>query len=131
MSKLRVMPEYEWNEDHQAVELIPGSFDYRSKWACCHCRKSFTRVRSVKVPEDVYCPDCKTKSTDMGHLFESPPKRDLKRWKIVEILGRNNLRYNRVSNMVFLERFITGFGKFSPQEVEENIIEYFERRNLK
>jgi hypothetical protein len=92
--KLRNMPRYEWNEAHQAIELIPGTLNYRSKWACFTCRKSFTRVRSVTQPEDVIFPDCKTKSTDMGHLFEPPPKRDIRRWKIVEMLDRNNLRFS-------------------------------------
>lgn len=116
------MARYEWNEDHQSLERIPN---YRSKWACFTCRKSFTRVRSVTEPEEVVCPNCKTKAADMGHLFESPPKRDIRRWKIMEILGRNNLRFSRAGNVVFIGHYITGHGKCSPEQVEKNVIEYF------
>lgn len=119
------MPRYEWNEAHQAIELIPGTLNYRSKWACFTCRKSFTRVMSVTQPEEVVCPDCKTKATDMGHLFESPPKRNLRRWKIMEILGRNNLGFSTAGNVAFIRYCITNYGKSSPEQVEKNITEYF------
>jgi len=123
LSEISNMPRYEWNEDHQA--LIPGKFNYRSKWVCFNCRKSFTRVRSVTEPEDVVCPDCKTKATDMGHLFQPPPKRDIRRWKIMEILGRNNFRFWKASSVAFIEHFITDYGKCSPEQVEKNVTEYF------
>jgi hypothetical protein len=126
------MPIYEWNEDHQAIELIPGTFNYRSKRAYFDCRKSFTRVRSVTEPEDVICPDCKAKATDMGYLFEPPPKRDIRRWKIVEILARNNLGFRTAGNVAFIGYCITDYGKSSPEQVEKNITEYFgSRRKFK
>jgi DNA-directed RNA polymerase subunit RPC12/RpoP len=118
------MPRYEWNEAHQTIELIPGTVNYRSKWACFTCRKSFTRVRSVTVPEDVVCPDCKTKATDMGHLFKPPSKRDIRRWKIMEILGRNNFSFRDASNVIVIEHFITDHGKCSPQQAEQNVIDF-------
>lgn len=119
------MPRYEWNEAHQAIELIAGTLNYRSKWACFTCRKSFTRVRSVPEPEEVICPDCKTKATDMGHLFEPPPKRDLRGWKIMEILGRNNFGFCTASHVSYIRHFITNHGKCSPEQVEKNVTEYF------
>ena len=119
------MPKYEWNEDHQVIDLIAGTFNYRSKWACFNCRKSFTRVRSVTEPEDVICPDCKTRATDVGHLFEPPPKRDIRSWKIIEILGRNHLGFRKTSNVIFIDYFIADYGKCSPEQVEKNVIAYF------
>jgi DNA-directed RNA polymerase subunit RPC12/RpoP len=122
------MPRYEWNEDHQALKLIPGTLNYRSKWTCLHCRKSFTRVRSVTETEDVVCPDCITKATDMGHLFEPPPKRDIRRWKIMEILARNNLGFSTEGNVAFIRYCITDYGTSSPEQVEKNITQYFGSR---
>jgi len=115
------MPTYQWNDDHQALELVPGTFNYRSKWACFDCRKSFTRVRPTTEPDKVLCPDCKEKAVDMGHLFEAPPKRDVRSWKVAEVLGKNQLKYRTAGNVAFLNYMITGNGKCSPEEVARNI----------
>lgn len=122
------MPAYQWNEDHQAIEMVPGTSNYRSKWACFDCRKSFTRVRSVSKPEAVICPDCQQKATDMGHLFEAPPKRDLRGWKVMEVLGRNHLSFRTAGSVAFLNHMITGHGKCAPEEVERNVKMFFTRK---
>jgi len=101
---------------------------FRSKWACFNCRKSFLRVRFVNESEDVVCPDCKTISTDMGYLFEAPAKREIRKWKIMEILARNNLRFRNTSNIAFIRYMITGNDKCSPREVEKNIAQYFDKK---
>ena len=116
------MPKYEWNDDHQAIEPIPGTYKYRSKWACFDCRTSFVRVRGVEEADDVVCPNCQQKATDMGYLFEAPPKRNKQAWRMMEILAENNLTFKKAASVAFLRRF-TELG--SPEKVQREIDAYY------
>ena len=122
------MPKYEWNEDHQAIEIIPGTYKYRSKWACFDCRTSFTRVRGVEEPDEVICPNCQQQATDMGYLFEPPAKRDKRAWKVMEVLGRSRLIFRTAGNVAFIRYMITSDEQNTPEEVQRRIDAYFSSR---
>ncbi|WP_237068191.1 hypothetical protein [Microbulbifer guangxiensis] len=121
------MATYIWDENQQRLKVKPGSYCYRSKWACFSCRKSFTRMREGNKPGIVHCPDCKMAATDMGHLFEPPPKRSVRRWQIMELLGKYSLGFYTAGNVAFINYMIAGNFKLPPKEVEKNIIQYLSK----
>ena len=116
------MPIYEWNEDLHLVECRPESLPYRSKWACFACRKAFTRKRQ-SVGDAVACPDCGDSATDMGYLFEPPPKRDRKSWAVMKVLGKNGLVFHKAASKPYINRFITDGNTLSPSQVQARIDE--------
>lgn len=123
------MTHYNWDESTQSMKVDEATFNYCSKWACFNCRKSFTRTRVAGTSVEVKCPDCKRLAADMGHLFEVPPKRKVKEWKIAELLGKNRIRNDKVSTVVFIKRYIIVNTSLSLREIEKNIYTYIKRRN--
>ncbi len=119
------MTMYFWNLDTQVMERVPNNYSYRSKWACFKCRKSFMRKRLSTMPGIVKCPDCGCQSTDMRHLFQAPPKRNKRQWKIMELLGNKNFKYYKSSAVYYINSFITGNNKLTVKEVQQNIESYF------
>lgn len=124
------MPIYEWNSELQIVEARPDSLPYRSKWACFDCRKSFVRNRPQDAPA-VVCPDCGEVATDMGYLFEAPPKRDLRAWQVMRVLGDCRVRFSKVSSKVFIEHFLTGSGALHPDRVRERVEDLIRRNQAR
>ena len=122
------MPKYEWNKDEQRSQIVPGSYHYRSKWACFSCKKSFMRKRKESTPDVIICPDCKEVATDMGYLFQPPAKKDSRAWKIMEILGRNMFRFNKASAVSYIRYMITENNKLSPDEVQKNVERYLKSK---
>ena len=110
------MAIYEWDEDIQALVLQTNSLEHRSKWACFSSRKSFVRKRQTDE-QRVVCPDCSEESTDMGHLFEPPPKRDQRSWEVMEVLARFGLRFSRPGTAFFIDRILTEQGGISPKNL--------------
>ncbi len=106
-----------YNKDLQA-EI--KEFVYRSRWVCFSCRKSFSRKRQ-NINIEVKCPDCRMLATDMGRFFKAPPKRNLRLWRIMELLGKNGFRYNHANSVFKINFLITGDNKLSPRMVEERI----------
>jgi len=121
------MPQYEWNPDTQSVQIVPDSYAYRSKWACFSCRTSFTRIRPTPEADEVICPNCQTPATDMGYLFEAPPKRNLRAWKIMETVAQRGFRFHTAGNVAFIKAFILNEGKSTLGEVKQNLDFYVNR----
>lgn len=117
------MPIYEWDEDTQAIVIRSDSFPYRSKWACFTCRKSFTRIRQ-SYDAKVKCPDCSSQATDMGHLFEPPPKSNRRAWEVAEILGNYGFGYRRASSKYFIRQFFTDGDTLPPKLVRCRVEKY-------
>jgi len=116
--KYAIRYQQTYNKDTQSVSV--KTLDYRSKWACVCCRKAFTRVRE-NIDSKVKCPDCGKLAIDMGHLFEPPAKRNIRLWKIMQMLGENGIKYSRSGMVAKINYLITGDNKLSLKVVNENI----------
>lgn len=112
----------EWNAPLQVVEEKPEYLQYRSKWACFHCRTAFVRFRSQQ--QTVCCPTCQAIASDMGYLFKPPAKRDKKAWAIAQLLAEHHISYYRVGAVAFINAFITEYGTLPLKEVQKNIERY-------
>jgi len=61
----------------------------------------------------------------MGYLFEPPAKRNKKLWVVMELLGKNSIRYSKLGNVIYINYMITGDSKLGTKEVEANVAKYF------
>ncbi|ACX90170.1 hypothetical protein [Pectobacterium parmentieri] len=109
----------EWNEHLQIAEWQPEHLQYRSKWACFYCRTAFVRFQSQQ--QAVRCPTCEAITSDMGYLFQPPPKHNKKAWAIVQLLAKHHIAYHRVGAVAFINAFITEYGKSPLKAVQKNI----------
>jgi len=87
------MARYIWNEDLQSIVVDPNSFANRSKWVCFACKKSHVRVQHNES-SDVLCPSCRQPTVDMGYLFQAPPKRNSRLWRVMKLLGQYGYKYS-------------------------------------
>ncbi|WP_174870706.1 hypothetical protein [Pectobacterium polaris] len=109
----------EWNEHLQIAEEKVEYLQYRSKWACFHCRTAF--VRFLSKQQTVCCPTCGAITSDMGYLFKSPARKNKKAWAIIQLLAKYHLGYYRVGAVAFIDTFITEHGKLPLRDVKKNI----------
>ncbi|MEM6274703.1 MAG: hypothetical protein AAF735_05625 [Myxococcota bacterium] len=114
------MAIYVWNSDTQALELDRDALPYRSKWACFDCRKSFTRFRG-STDARVVCPDCASETVDMGFLFEPPPRRDTRTWRLMRTLADFGFRFHRSSSQVFIDRFLWDQKTLTPRRLKARL----------
>jgi heterodisulfide reductase subunit C len=114
--------KYIWDEDLQSMRFQSDSYRYRSKWACFKCRTAFTRCRARFNADQVVCPVCASIATDMGYLFEPPAKRNIRLWKVMEVLGSYGIKYDRAGNVVFINYALTGNNRLQALEVEHNVL---------
>jgi tRNA G26 N,N-dimethylase Trm1 len=61
-------------------------------YACFDCRKTFRReVDLSRNP----CPDCGGWMHHMGSYFEAPRRRDVKAWRVIEVLVEQKMNWPR------------------------------------
>ena len=71
---------------------------YKYPYACFGCRKVYKRdiAKLSFYPASKHrykCPKCEGMLCSMGSNFKAPSSTDSIRWKVVEVLHRNGLRY--------------------------------------
>ena len=115
------MPERRYNSDIQDFEIVPGSYNYRSKWVCFKCFKSFTKTLKTIEEKEVRCPYCQEFADDMGYLFEASSKRDKNSWKSMKLLKENGFTFHSVGSVAFINYRLTNNNKASFNEVKRNI----------
>ena len=123
------MAIYEWDDDIQALVLQVELAEHQSKWACFDCRKAFARIRKRDVEAVVLCPDCGKNATDMGYLFEPPPKRDIRAWQNMELISEFGLRFNRTGSAYFISRHLTEGASVNPKSLRATLEAMVARQN--
>lgn len=125
------MPERRYNSDIQDFEIVPGTYNYRSKWACFKCYKSFTKTLETSDQEEVICPYCQEVADDMGYLFEAPPKRDEDSWKTMKLSKENDFTFHTAGSVAFINYQLTNNNKASYNEVKKNKEEVLQKLKQK
>lgn len=117
------MPIYEWDENIQALVPQLDSSKRLSKWACFDCRKAFGRKRKREPTAVVLCPDCGANSTDMGYLFQPPPKKARRAWENMEVIAEFGLRFNRTGSAFFIDQYLTDGCSTNPKALRATLEE--------
>ena len=66
------------------------------KNTCLDCRKAFNRPLNTDANRVFKCPNCGNPTVSLSHLFQPPPKDDLKGCAVVKLLVDNVFTYNHV-----------------------------------
>jgi DNA-directed RNA polymerase subunit RPC12/RpoP len=65
--------------------------EYKTSWACFHCRKSFNKPR---YGASCHCPECGRPMKLMGRDFQAPRKRNKRAWRVVQRLRRAGIKFD-------------------------------------
>lgn len=100
------------------------------KNTCLDCRKAFNRPLNTDANRVFKCPDCGNPTVSLSHLFQPPPKDDLKSWAVVKLLADNGFTYNHFYLKTEVENGVatsfTGYAKYPDnlRDAEEFIKKY-------
>src|SRR5262245_31607034 len=72
----------------------------RPKYVCFNCRKMFRLAPDHPTDPPPVCPQCGQGMVIVGRFFRPPRRTDTRRWRIVEELYRNGVRYSGYAGRV-------------------------------
>jgi DNA-directed RNA polymerase subunit RPC12/RpoP len=64
------------------------------KSICVECKTAFSKGNNLNTINESSCTKCGQKTILVNHKFKPPPKSDVKKWKIVQLLLENGFRFD-------------------------------------